>query len=293
MIMRYLKYSVLYVLLAFYQTNSVLAEKSESYALSVGKADLQRLQNLNEAVNNYSMILLEKYVKPGDSVLELGSGIGLTSQEIAKLVGNKGKVLAIDISNEQLYVARDLVKNPLPGLVFKQSSVYDLKVKGVYDVVYARFLLIHLTDVNKAVQEAVKHLKPGGYFIVEELKGNNTIASSPKDRRLEFVKEIDSLQEEVQQTNFSIAETLDKILEANGLNVVYKNAIHPKLDTLNKRRNFSMGMRSLEETLVKHDKISRENLHKKIKEVEKMEEDHKVDLYFYKMGQVVGQKPLK
>jgi ubiquinone/menaquinone biosynthesis C-methylase UbiE len=291
--MKYLRSAILCVFFILCQTNSVFAEKSDSYALSVGKADLQRLQNLNEAVNGYSVVLLEKYVKPGDSVLELGSGIGLTSQEIAKLVGNKGKVLAVDISNEQLFIARDLVKDPLSNLTFKQSSVYDLKVRGMYDVVYARFLFIHLTDVNKAIQEAVKYLKPGGYFIAEELRGNNTISSSPKDQRLDLVKEIDSLQEEVQKTNFSIADSLDKTFEANGLNVVYKGTIHPKLDTLNKRRNFSMGMRSLEETLVKNDKISRENLHKKIKEVEKMEEDHKVDLYFYKMGQVVGQKPLK
>ncbi len=291
--MKYLRYATLCVCLIFCQTNSVFAEKSESYALSVGKADLQRLKNLNEAVNSYSIELLEKYIKPGDSVLELGSGIGLTSQKIAKLVGNKGKVLAIDISNEQLFIARDLAKDPLANLTFKQSSVYDLKVRGTYDVVYARFLFIHLTDVNKAIQEAVKYLKPGGYFIVEELRGNNTISSSPKDHRLDFVKEVDSLQEEVQNTNFSIAETLDKTLEVNGLNVVYNGTINPKLDTLNKRRNFSMGMRSLEETLVKNDKISRENLHQKITEVEKMEEDHKVDLYFYKIGQIVGQKPLK
>ena len=283
----------LFFVLVFFQGIYVLADDSDSYALSTGYDDMHRLKNLNKAVNGYSIALLKQYVKPGDKVLDVGAGIGLISQEIVQIVGTKGKVMAVDISADQLKIAHDLSKDKyLHNLTFKHGSAYDLSgIKEQQDAIYIRFVLMHLRDVNKAVAELARHLKPGGYMILEELIGNDTIASDPEDKRLDLVKEVDTLQEEVQKTDFTIAATLDKTLEANGLKVVQNTTFHPKLDNLNKRRNFSMGMRSLEKTLVANNKISKKALHQKIKKVEQMEEDPNVELYFYEIGQVVGQKP--
>lgn len=261
---------------------------SKSYALATGKADYTRLQYLNEAVNPYSISFLKKYINRGNKVLDIGCGPGLLSEKIAELVGDTGEVYAIDISKAQIDLARERqqsnnIKN-VHYYVMDAMSLSALKPK--FDVVYIRFALIHLRDPYSVAKQVKQVLKPGGYLLIEELAGNDTIVSIPKDVRLDLVKKVDSLQEEVQQTNFAIGLTYGDFLANNGFMVMSNKFVHPKLDTLNKRQNFSLGMESLTDTLVKHKKITKSELTKMIGQVKEMEADLDIDLYFYKMGQL-------
>lgn len=264
---------------------------SDSYALVTGSADYQRLKYLNAAVNPYSLQFLKKYIKQGDNVLDLGCGPGILSASLSRIVGITGSVVGIDISKEQIKIAqRNVAKNKINNVKYIAKDINNIsELSQKFDVVYIRFVLIHVRNPYEIIDKAKKVLKPGGYLLVEDVAGNDTIMSVPKDLRLDLVKKIDALQEEVQQTDFTIAETLAEHLDSNGFVVVDNQFVHPKLDTLPKRRNFSLGMRSLEKSLLKHNKISKKKLHFMIKQVEKMENNHKIDLYFYKIGQIAAK----
>ncbi|NQY42679.1 MAG: methyltransferase domain-containing protein [Legionellales bacterium] len=281
----------IFILLSLCLANGyAVSAKKNTYALSTGKQDLKRMRYLNEAVNPYSLNFIKNYIKKGDKVLDIGCGPGIMSQEIAKIVGEGGGVLGVDISNRQIQLAKKLASQErLTNIKFQQGSATDLtKIEEKYDVVYVRFVLIHMRNPYEVAEQVKKVLKPGGYLLVEELQGNTTISSRPYDYRLELIKKIDALQEEIQKTDFSIARTYGKFLSKNGYKVVANKTTHPKLDTLNKRRNFSLGMRSLEHTLLENHKISKMKLHSMIKRVEKLEENVKIELHFYKMGQIAA-----
>ena len=51
--------------------------------------------------------LAERYVKPGDRVLDFGCGPGFFTRAFAKRVGEKGTVIAADLQEEMLAIVRD------------------------------------------------------------------------------------------------------------------------------------------------------------------------------------------
>ncbi len=267
------------------------SNETRHYLIATGSEDYERLLILNEVVNPYSLPFLKRYIKLGAKVLEIGCGIGLMSQEIAKLVGDKGTVLGTDLYEDQFANAQKLSSGIcIKGLRYQKASAYDLSGIGKdYDVVYMRFLFIHLEDVTKALDQIKTVLKPGGLILIEELVGNDTIANDPKDIRLAYVRKMDDLQEEIQKSNFAIATSLGETLETNGFKVVSDKVVHPQLDTPNNRRLFSLGMKSLEESLIKNEIITREESQTMIKEVEDMEADASIKLYFYKIGQIAAR----
>ncbi len=110
---------------------------------------------------------IEKYVKDGDSVLDLGCGSGILSI-IALLLGAKDAV-AIDIDSNAIDVAySNLALNHLPKeryTAFSADVLTDKKVRnelGTYDVVLANIV----ADVIIALSSFVRQfMKPGAIFI--------------------------------------------------------------------------------------------------------------------------------
>lgn len=103
------------------------------YSIALGEEDKDRLLIINEIYNPFTKnFLTAPKISTGDQVLELGCGIGIISQELSKLVGPTGHVLAIDNSEEQLDVARSLLGNQIPdNLEFRKlSACKQLLPKG-------------------------------------------------------------------------------------------------------------------------------------------------------------------
>jgi ubiquinone/menaquinone biosynthesis C-methylase UbiE len=265
------------------------ASKNTYSVASTGGTSLRKLQCLNQAVNSYSHEFVKQYIKEGDRVLDLGCGPGLMTQDLAKIVGKRGKVVGIDISKQQINIAKKLAsRKNIQNIRFKLGSVYDLsKVKGKFDVVYIRFMLINLDNPYEVAEQVKKILKPGGYLLIEEMLGNS-VASRPYDYRIELVKKVNKMTDGITKTDFTIATTYSKFLSKNGYTVLEEKTTQPLLDTLSKRRNLSLSMRSMENLLVHNKKVSRSRLRSMIKRVEKMEENKKIELHFYKIGQIAA-----
>jgi len=128
--------------------------------------------------------LLEE-LKPhhGMKVLDIGSGSGETVLAIAEKVGSKGKAVGIDFSPEGIKLARENAKKRgLEGIAeFHQANAVELPFPdNSFDAVMSECVVCLIQDKQKALNEKVRVLKPGGRVIMHDVV---TWAPMPKAMR--------------------------------------------------------------------------------------------------------------
>jgi ubiquinone/menaquinone biosynthesis C-methylase UbiE len=100
----------------------------------------------------------------GDQVLDVAAGTGDQSRMAARLVGPAGSVLATDISQEMLAVAaRRAEQEGLRNLTTRAMNAEQLDLpENRYDAVISRFGLMLIPNLQQALAEIWRVLKPGG-----------------------------------------------------------------------------------------------------------------------------------
>ena len=103
--------------------------------------------------------------KPGQSILDLGCGTGHLSIELAREVGDEGRVVGVDTNKQRVEVARK--KLPRNNVSFLEGSVYDAVKWGPFDGVLANFVLhwVPQDNVHSTLRGIYECLKPGGRLV--------------------------------------------------------------------------------------------------------------------------------
>ena len=112
-------------------------------------------------------------IKPGMAVLDLGCGSGAFTPFVARVVGEPGKLYAVDIQPAMLkQLERKLAKaenQDIKNIELKQASAYQLPFEdGALDLVYMVTVLQEIPDRAKALEEIRRVLKPEGILAVTE-----------------------------------------------------------------------------------------------------------------------------
>ena len=269
--------------------NKLLYTGDSNYSLPVGEKDKDRLIILNEIYSpSTEQFFTSCPILKGDKVLELGCGIGLITQMLASYVGETGYVLGIDNSEEQLAIANNLLPaEPIPQLEYKKLSVYDLEMLNEkFDVVYTRFLLVHLPDPLQVIELVKGILKPGGNFIIEDMTGHDTLLSIPNRKGMEIVQYFDKLQFQVHGLDDKYFATIPDLLKKAGYQIVLSQKKHPQLDTEHKRKMLSYNLSSLKRVLLSAGMITEEDYQLMYPIVKLFEKDMSVVVYTYELGQI-------
>lgn len=260
-----------------------------NYALATGEKDKERLIILNEIYNPFSVQFFEDCkIQKGVRILELGCGIGLMSQLLAFIVEGEGFVLATDISEEQLQIARGLLpKEDTPNLEFRQLSAFEIDgLNEQFDVIYVRFLFVHLKEPKKLIQKMKTILKPGGKLIIEDTTLNLSLHSSPHTEGMAVLHHLDQLQCEIQQSDDQYFASLPNHFEKEGFKVYSIQKVQPKLDTPRKRKSILFHLSSLEDALLRAGKITQEKYNDMCQKVIELEQNPSVEIYYYELGQI-------
>ncbi len=109
------------------------------------------------------------HLEPGLRVLDVGSGPGTITLDLARLVA-PGRVVGIDASEQVVANANGLAAdNDVRNVTFQTGDAYALDFPDAsFDVVHAHQVLQHLADPVAALREFRRVLKPGGVLAVRD-----------------------------------------------------------------------------------------------------------------------------
>jgi ubiquinone/menaquinone biosynthesis C-methylase UbiE len=118
--------------------------------------------------------LAERFVKPGDRVLDFGCGPGFFTREFAKRVGGSGQVFSVDLQEEMLIILRGKMEAEglMPRITTHQCRPDSINLpqdlNGTFDAAFTIFVVHEVPYPQKLFQEIASLLKPGGTLFYTE-----------------------------------------------------------------------------------------------------------------------------
>lgn len=116
--------------------------------------------------------ILETYLKPGMTVLDLGCGPGFFTTEIGHILGNSGKVIAADIQNGMLEKVRQKISGSDLECIVKIHKCQEnsLNLTDKIDFVFAFYSFHEMSCLDNIIDEIKWLLKPEGEIFITEQK---------------------------------------------------------------------------------------------------------------------------
>lgn len=204
----------------------ITSRDDNTYIYDVGDKDKLRLQILNDVYNPLSkQALLDIGIQSKKCVIDIACGQGEMTCWMAQQVSPDSTVIGVDISDEQLVLAKQLAqKMELKNVRFIKKSVLDKDFNNVMaelpckpDLIYSRWLLIHLEKekVSIAMRALYDLLGPEGIMAHEEVTLKESFLDPATESFKQYVALFTGLAEKL-NINFDLGSDLQKLFAEIG-----------------------------------------------------------------------------
>ncbi|MHC1630391.1 MAG: class I SAM-dependent methyltransferase [Methanoculleaceae archaeon] len=116
--------------------------------------------------------IIEPYISPGDTVLDIGCGPGYFTCHMARLVGGTGRVIAVDVQEGMLQLLRQKAEREglLDIIIIRQAAPgsLGLSMPGKIDFALAFYVVHEVPDAARLFREVADLLSDGGRLLVVE-----------------------------------------------------------------------------------------------------------------------------
>ena len=121
-------------------------------------------------------------LKPGEKVVDIGSGAGFDSLIAARIVSPSGQVVGIDMTPAMIEKARSAAEEAgVSNVEFRHGFAETLPVDdGWADVVISNGVLNLIPDKSTALKEMARILKPGGRLQIGDILVQKAVPESAK-----------------------------------------------------------------------------------------------------------------
>jgi arsenite methyltransferase len=128
-------------------------------------------------------------LKPGQTVLDLGSGGGIDVLLSAKRVGPTGKAYGLDMTDDMLSLARENQRKAgATNVEFLKGEIENIPLPdNSVDVVISNCVINLSADKSKVLREAFRVLRPGGRFAVSDVVVRGHVPDSVRQSMLLWV----------------------------------------------------------------------------------------------------------
>ncbi len=128
-------------------------------------------------------------LKPGETVLDLGSGGGIDVLLSARRVGPTGKAYGLDMTDEMLALAREnQSKAGVENVEFLRGEIENIPLPdNSVDVIISNCVINLSADKDRVLREAFRVLKPGGRFAVSDVVVHGDVPAEVRQNVLLWV----------------------------------------------------------------------------------------------------------
>lgn len=198
------------------------------YVIRGGVEGRERLRLLSEVMGPSTRGLLAEVGIPAGSIcLDVGCGGGDVTFELARLAGPTGRAVGVDLDETKLDIARrEAGQQGLSNVVFRARDVTAWQPDELFDLVYARFLLTHLTDPTALLLALRRHIRAGGVAILEDIDFRGHFAEPACPALLRYV-EWYTTSVHRRGADPNIGPRLPGLLREAGFDDVQMRLVHP------------------------------------------------------------------
>lgn len=137
---------------------------------------------------NPQTVVAQMGLKNGQTVADFGSGAGFYAVAAAKMVGNTGTVLAVDVQQSKLTATFSAASQQGFNNVQIVQANLDQPIKGIADTscdaVIMASVLHEVKNRDMLLQNAYRVLKSGGLLLAVEWKTEHTLFGPSQEKRI-------------------------------------------------------------------------------------------------------------
>jgi SAM-dependent methyltransferase len=209
---------------------------------------------------------------------------------LGELVGPEGHAVGIDASAAQLVQARERSKAGGSNISFVEASATETGLpRGSFDLVYCRFLLLHLTEPERALLEMRALLRPGGILVCED--GDLTTSRSEPPSALGAFGELWGRLGPSRGVDYTLGRRLFHMVLAAGFpepEITFNQPVAARGET---KRFLELSVAEAGPAFVEAGLITAEELDRTLAEMQRRNADETVLAVMPRMSQVWARNP--